>query len=132
MAENRDKRDDRDDDDEMQDLKPRRRREVVEEEELDDKPRRKRRAEPAMKSFTVMYNFGKYYATCEYEAPEGYTADDVDDFIYAQKQDGAKVFEPRPKDRDRERGGNGGYNRGGNDRYNRGGDRYESRRRYND
>ena len=117
MAEARDRREQ--DDDELEDLKPRSRRRDDDE---DEQPRRKRRAVPVMKTFSVMYNFGKYYAKCEYEAPEGFTPADVDDFIYGQKEDGERVFEPRQKkDRDR------------NDRYsNSRGGRYESRRRYDD
>ena len=122
MAEVREKRYEEEDDD-LQELKPRSRRRDDEDEE--QQPRRKRRAVPVMKTFTVMYNFGKYYSTCEYEAPEGFTPADVDEFIYEQKQDGEKVFEPRQKkDRERDsRGYSNGYSRGG---------RYESRRRYDD
>jgi hypothetical protein len=80
-------------------------RELDEEDELEElKSRRSSRssrrshraaAEPVIASFTVMYDFGKFYATVEYKAPDGWTSEDVEEYIFTLKDSGEPIYKPR-------------------------------------
>ena len=115
MAEDRDRREDREEDDDLQELK--RRRSRRNDDDSDDKPRNRRKQRPEIKEFSVLADFGKFLSQITYTAPEGYTEEDVEDFIYDKKDDGLKTYSKSKPGRDKR-----GYDDRGGRRYDR--DRY--------
>lgn len=65
--------------------------------ENDDEPRgRSRRSQPTLKQFSVLADYGKFLATLVYEAPEGWTDQDVEDYIYDLRDSGLKTYTKSP------------------------------------
>lgn len=75
--------------------------EVEEDEELPKSKSRRRkvtkRDEPQIKEFSFMVNFGDFYVTLTYDAPEGYTDEDVEEFVWQKKDEGLPVYKPYKK-----------------------------------
>lgn len=113
MSEDRDNRRDEDDDD-LQELKRRRSRR---DDDGEPKLHGRRKQRPEIKEFSVLADFGKFLSQITYTAPEGYTEEDVEDFIYDKKDDGLKTYSKSKPGRDKR-----GYDDRGGRRYDR--DRY--------